>query len=277
MNREPNLDIAGVARELLDALDRGGTIPSVVARYPGFGWNEGYAVAAELLTLRRARGEKTVGRKIGFTNRNIWAEYGATAPIWAPVYDCTVVQATGNRAVLSLKGSARPRLEPEIAVRLKAPLPAGISEPASVLEAVEWIAPSFEIVDCHFADWKFGPADSAADFSLHWRLILGTPHRFTRDDIRALEVQLRDCRVTLSRDGQVIERGVGANALGHPASALAHLAEVLSRQPQFEPLAAGEIVTTGTLTAAMPIRPGERWTSGYDGLPLAGISLTFVD
>ena len=40
-------------------------------------------MSAEILQLRRARGEKMVGRKIGFTNRNIWAENGATAPIWA--------------------------------------------------------------------------------------------------------------------------------------------------------------------------------------------------
>ena len=64
------------------------------------------------------------------------------------------------------------------------------------------------------------------------------------------------------------DRGVGANALGHPASALAHLASVLANQPQFEPLAAGEIVTTGTLTAAMPIEPGEQWSSQYAGCRL---------
>ena len=69
----------------------------------------------------------------------------------------------------------RPRLEPEIAFKLKAPLPAGVDDPARMLDAIEWVAPSFEIVDCHFADWKFQSADSAADFALHWRLIVGTP------------------------------------------------------------------------------------------------------
>jgi 2-oxo-3-hexenedioate decarboxylase len=82
--------------------------------------------------------------------------------------------------------------------------------------------------------------------------------------------------VTLKRDGGVMDRGVGANALGHPAAALAHLAELLARQPQFEPLAAGEIITTGTLTAAMPIRAGETWSSEYEGLPVAGLTITFM-
>jgi 2-oxo-3-hexenedioate decarboxylase len=267
-----------IAQELIGALDQGGTIPSIVGRHPAFGWDEAYAVAAAIVKLRRARGEKTVGRKIGFTNRNIWAEYGATAPIWAHVYDRTLIQAPGGRATVSLKGSARPRLEPEIAFGLKSPLTADARDPARVLEAIEWLAPSFEIVDCHFDEWKFKSADSAADFALHWRLIVGPPHTISRSDIAALVSQLRDCRVTLSRNGAVADSGVGANALGHPATALAHLADVLARQAAFEPLAAGEIITTGTLTAALPIRPGERWTSRYDGLPgVRGLELTFSE
>ncbi|MGH8648282.1 MAG: 2-keto-4-pentenoate hydratase [Burkholderiales bacterium] len=272
------MKIPAIAGELLDALDRGGTVPTIVERMPGFGWDAGYAVAAEILKRRRARGEKTVGRKIGFTNRNIWAEYSATAPIWAHVYDRTVVVAERDRAALSLKGSARPRLEPEIAFKLKAPLAAGITDPVRILESIEWVAPSFEIVDCHFADWKFRSADSAADFALHWRLILGVPHSIDALELPALAAPLRDCRVTLKRNGEVRDFGVGANALGHPASALAHLAEVLARQPQFEPLAAGEVITTGTLTAAMPIKPGEEWSSRYEGMPgVTGLALTLTD
>jgi len=272
------VDIKQIARELLDALDNSKTISSIVERNPGFDWDDGYAVAAEILRLRRARGERTVGRKIGFTNRNIWAEYGATAPIWAHVYDRTLVYAAGNRATVSLNGSARPRLEPEIAFRLKAALPTGLDDPTRILEAIEWLAPSFEIVDCHFADWEFKPADSVADFSLHWRLIVGMPHEIRDADRPALARQLRDCRVTLSKDGVVADRGVGANALGHPAVAMAHLAAVLARQPQFEPLAPGEVITTGTLTAAMPIRPGEVWSSSYEGLPrVSGLTLSFTD
>jgi len=277
MGLEDKMDAARIARELLNALDSGNTIPSIVARNPGFGWDEGYRVAAELIKLRRARGEHTVGRKIGFTNRNIWAEYGATAPIWAHIYERTLVRASDQQAAVSLTGSARPRLEPEIAFKLKAPLPAGTFDPEKILRSIEWYAPSFEIVDCHFADWKFGPADAAADFSLHWRLIVGTPCQVRSAEIPALAAQLRDCRVTLSRNGTVADRGVGANALGHPLSALAHLAEVLSRQPQFELLAAGEIITTGTLTAALPIAPGEVWSSRYEGLPgVEGLTLTFT-
>jgi 2-keto-4-pentenoate hydratase len=267
-----------VVGELIDALDQGHVIPSITSRNAHFDWDAAYRVASEIVRARRARGEKTVGRKIGFTNRNIWAEYGATAPIWAHVYDGTMQHAINGHATVSLKGSVQPRIEPEIAFKLKAPLPPGVNGPQYILEAIEWMAPSFEIVDCHFADWKFGAPDSAADFSFHWRLIVGTPQPIVSAEIPALVEQLRDCQVALSHASAVVGQGVGANVLGHPAGALAHLAGVLARQPQFEPLAAGEIITTGTLTPAMPIKPGETWSSRYDGLPgVSGLALHFTN
>ena len=270
-------NVETIAGELLDAYDGGRTIASVVDRNPGFDWDEGYDVAAHIVKLRRARGETTVGRKVGFTNRNIWAEYGATAPIWAHVYDGTLFHARDNTATLSLKGSTQPRIELEIAFKLAAPVPVGCQDPAVILESAEWYAPSFELVDCHFADWKFKPADAAADFSFHWRLVIGTPRPVVKRDITTLAAQLRDCRVTLTKGEKVMDRGVGSNALDHPALALAYLADIVARQPRFDPLARGEVVTTGTLCAALPVAPGETWRSDYAGLPIAGLTLAFTD
>jgi 2-oxo-3-hexenedioate decarboxylase len=266
-----------LAAELLHALDQGKLISTEHKDSPGEDWNEGYKVAAEILNLRRTRGETTLGRKIGFTNRNIWPQYGATSPIWAHVYDDTLIYARNNAATLSLSGSVQPRIEPEIAFRLRAPLPENCEDPATMLESLEWLAPSFEIVDCHFADWKFNPADAAADFSFHWRLIIGTPYEIRRPEIPSLAAQLRDCNITLSKDDRIMDRGTGANALGHPALALAFLADILARQPQFDRLSPGEVITTGTLTAALPVKPGENWVSHYDGLPVQGISLNLTD
>ena len=267
--------IASAARELLDAYDRGKLAPTPTGQNPAFDWKAAYDVAAEIVSLRRARGERCVGRKIGFTNRNIWPEYGATSPIWSHVYDSTLIRAQGGNATLSLRGSVSPKIEPEIAFGLRAPVPAGCKNPALVMESVEWLAPSFEIVDCHFAQWKFGPADSAADFSFHWRLVVGEPYRIGRAEIAELSDRIRDCKVVLKCNGEVRDRGVGSNALDHPALALAFLADILETQPKFDALAAGEIITTGTLTAALPIAAGETWTSDISGLPVAPLTVTF--
>jgi 2-oxo-3-hexenedioate decarboxylase len=74
----------------------------------------------------------------------------------------------------------------------------------------------------------------------------------------------------------VIDRGTGSNVLGSPALALGHLARVVAEQPQAPKLAAGEIATTGTITDAWPVAPGETWSSDYGALGLAGLTLTFA-
>lgn len=268
-------DTQTTARELLGAYDRGEVVAAPSMGNPDFDWTMAYGVLANIHAMRRARGEHTVGRKIGFTNRNIWAEYGATSPIWAHVYDSTLVFAENSEATVSLRGSVSPRLEPEIAFKLRGPVPAGCRDSAIILQSIEWLAPSFEIVDCHFADWKFKSADSAADQSLHWRLIVGEPLVLQAADLDKLATQIRDCKVALSCDGKIRDRGVGSNALDHPALALAFLVDILATQPQFDALAAGEIITTGTLTAALPVKAGETWTSEISGLPVKPLTIAF--
>ena len=267
--------IASIARDLLDAYDNGTLIPPPSSHNVNFDWASAYRVAAEMAALRRQRGERTVGRKIGFTNRNIWPEYGATSPIWAYVYDTTLVYARDNHAVLSLRGSCAPRLEPEIAFKLRAPVPSGCTDPEIILRSIEWLAPSFEVVDCHFVDWRFKAPDSAADQSFHWRLLIGSPYVIDAADLRDMPKRLADCTVTLKRDGEIRDRGVGKNALDHPALALAFLADILASQPAFDALGVGEVVTTGTLTAALPVHIGETWTSEISGLPVWPLTIAF--
>lgn len=273
-----SIDHRQIATELLAALDGGNTIASVAARTPGFDWDQGYAIAAQILALRRARGERPVGRKIGFTNRNIWPEYGATAPIWAHVYDRTLIHAQDHGATISLAGSTHPKIEPEIAFCLSAPLPVGSDDPEHILQSIAWYAPSFEIVDCHFADWKFQPADAAVDFAFHWKLVVGTPVPLEKNKIPLINNELKFCAVTLSQNGAPRDHGVGANALDHPCLALAFLADIIARQPRFDAPAAGEIITTGTLTAALDIRAGDTWSSRYQGLQgVDGLTLRLTD
>jgi 2-keto-4-pentenoate hydratase len=270
------LDIQEQARDLLKAYDEGKLVPKPSERRQGFDLNAAYSVAAEIVKLRRARGECCVGRKIGFTNRKIWLEYGATAPNWGHVYASTLTYARGNEASVSLAGSVAPKIEPEIAFRLRAPIPTGCSNPAVIIESIEWLAPSFEIVDCHFSDWKFQPPDSIADQSLHWKLIVGALCSIPRTRLSELADQIRDCKVTLKCNGEVQDSGIGSNALDHPALALAFLADILATQPQMESLAAGEVITTGTLTRAFSVKPGETWVSEMNGLPIGSLSVTFT-
>jgi 2-keto-4-pentenoate hydratase len=74
----------------------------------------------------------------------------------------------------------------------------------------------------------------------------------------------------------MVDRGVGANVLGSPLLALAHLVDLLKRQPEAPPLRAGEIITTGVLTDAHPVAAGEAWHTELAGLPISGLKISFA-
>jgi 2-oxo-3-hexenedioate decarboxylase len=270
--------IQQLAAHLLAAYDDGRLIerPTV---HGELDLGDAYRVGASLTALRRARGERTVGRKIGFTNRALWPAYGVDRPLWAHVYEGTVRYARNGAAKVALAGMVAPRIEPEIVLGIGSPIdPAttDLADPIAILRHVAWIAAGFEIVDCHFAGWQFTSAECAADFGLHARLIIGEQTPCDPQRLDALEDAVRTCRLTLSCDGELREVGVGANALGSPALALGYLAATLAAQGA-EPVAAGEVVTTGTLTAALPIAPGATWRSQLEGIALAPLSVTLTD
>jgi 2-oxo-3-hexenedioate decarboxylase len=267
--------IEALARAQLDAYESRSLIDPPSTSDPSFGLAKAYQVLARIRAERLRRGERMVGRKIGFTNRNIWPEYGVDSPIWAPVYDTTLVDGGRDPGAFSLARTLSPRIEPEIAFGLRSGVRSGLRDLEAILEAVEWVAPAFEVVDCFHRDWRFRVQDTVAQQGLHAALIVGA--RVALDPKRRADwaSRLETCRASLYRDGELADSGIGANALGHPALALAFLADLLAGQPQFEPLAAGEIVTTGTLTAALPIAARQTWRFELDGIELAPLSVRF--
>ena len=267
-------DLKPIADALIAAYDTATTLPPITATAPDFSVADGYAVLHDIETRRRAQGWTAVGRKIGFTNRTIWPRYGVYQPMWAHIWTRTVHFARDGKAVLPLSGLVQPRIEPEVVFKLKGPVPL-TDDAAAVLASVEWMAPGFEIVQSHFPNWKFTAADCAAAFGLHGALVVGAPLAVTDANRAALAAALPAFELTLSRGDTVIDRGVGANVLGSPALALAHLARLLADQPQSPKLAAGEIVTTGTVTDAWPVAAGEVWTSDYGVLGINGLALSF--
>jgi 2-oxo-3-hexenedioate decarboxylase len=268
-------DVAAIASRLIAAHDQATMLEPISAGDPAFDVAAGYDVLREIEARRMASGWRPVGRKIGFTNRTIWPRYGVYLPMWAHVWAHTVHHARDHCATLSLAAFVQPRIEPEVVFGLKDRVPAN-GDAAAVLASIEWIAPGFEIVQSHFPDWKFAAADCTAAFGLHGALVVGAPVPVTGRNRALLAETLPRFALTLRRSGEVMDEGVGANVLDSPALALAHLARVLGGQPQFPELAAGEIVTTGTITDAWPVSKGETWSSDYGTLGLPGMTLGFV-
>jgi 2-oxo-3-hexenedioate decarboxylase len=268
------MDIRDIANEAFAALGTGRQIAPFSARCPDFGLKDAYRVAAAVRAQRTARGERPVGRKIGFTNRTIWTEYNVHAPMWGYVYDSTVHDLEKEGTDVSLKGLAEPRIEPEIVFGLAAAPAAGMDQRALV-GCIDWVAHGFEIVQSIFPNWTFLAADTIAAYGLHGALWIGPRHSMApRSDDWALELSAFE--IALFRNGVPADGGRAANVLDGPVFALRHLVELLAADPHNPPLDAGEIVTTGTLTRAFPIATGEVWTTELTGVPLEGACIRFI-
>jgi 2-oxo-3-hexenedioate decarboxylase len=147
---------------------------------------------------------------------------------------------------------------------------------SDLLGCIEWVAHGFEIVQSIFPLWKFEVADTVAAYGLHGALLIGTRHLVaTRSE--AWSSTLSSFKIALSRNGEVVDRGQAMNVLDGPILALKHLVEVLAVDHVNLPLAAGEIITTGTLTRAFPVSPGEQWSTELEGTLLGAANLRFVD
>jgi 2-keto-4-pentenoate hydratase len=268
----PQRALKKISEELIELEASGRTAPPFSARFSKLDAEGGYRAMRRLHEHRLTIGWRPVGRKIGFSNRSIWPRYGVHEPIWGFIYDHTLIRAANGRAEVPLEGLAQPRIEPEICFGLKAPPPRS-HDAHAILAAIEWVAHSIEIVQCFHPDWKVKLPDCTAANGMHGRLVLGPPTPV--HDIPGLEALLPKARVTLRRGGRKVDEGVGANVLDSPLYALAHLVELLAIQPDFDNLHAGEIVSTGTLTDAHPVKAGETWSTVIEGLPLAGLEVSF--
>ena len=267
-------ELQAIAVEALAALDTGRQIQPFSSRTSSFNLDDAYRVTATVRKMREARGELPVGRKIGFTNRTAWVEYNVCEPMWGYVYDRTVHYLAELGDTFSLIQLAEPRIEPEIVFRLAiAPAP-GMDE-RTLLESVDWVAHGFEVVQSIFPGWQFSVPDTVAAFGLHGALLIGPSHpvaTHAEDWSRTLST----FEIDLKRDGTVVDHGCATNVLGGPVSALHHLIGLLARDQVNPPLAAGEIVTTGTLTRALPVATGETWATELTGVALDRICVRFV-
>jgi len=264
--------LKAIAAEAFAALGGARQIPPFSSRPGGLSLDDAYRVTPLVRQMYEAGGAKALGRKIGFTNRTIWAQYGVYAPIWGYVFDRSVHDLAAVET-LPLAAFSEPRIEPEIVFGLSAAPSANMDETA-LSSCIAWVALGFEIVQSIFPGWKFSASDTIAANGVHGALLIGPRHPYPP---HAAEWQrtLSAFEIDLNCDGRRIDRGQAENVLGGPLSALHHLVGLLASDPVNPPLAAGEIVSTGTLTKAMAVVPGETWTAAPAGIALDAIRLRF--
>ena len=210
-----------------------------------------------------------IGKKIGFTNRNIWDVYNVNEPIWGPITSKSVSFTETSFQKIDLSQFCEPRIEPEVVICLREK-PRHYDEDLDIF--IDWIAPGFEIVDSIYANWSFALPDTIASGGLHGCLVIGKK-LFINNDV---ERDLADLKVRLFKDASFEEEGTGANVLDGPVSAVRYLHKSLASIKNQVLLSSGNIITTGTMTDAKPVFPGEKWTGKFEGIIESDLSVEFL-
>jgi 2-keto-4-pentenoate hydratase len=266
-------EVETLARELLSACEAGAMISIPSSERPGFDLNTAYEVEATLKQFREAAGHRAVGRKVGYANKAMWRVLKLETLVWAHMYDDTVHYSESNSATLTLAHPRSLKIEPEIVFGMKQPIVGESPDAAAALASTDWLALGFEIIDCPFPDWKFQPSDFVASFGLHAALVIGERVQVQPDLISTLVEELSRFKVRISKNGDFVEEGSGRNCLRSPALCLAELSSAIVRRFPTEPLSAGEIVSSGTLTAGHAAAKGDLWTAEIEGLSLPPLTL----
>ncbi|HKN73452.1 MAG TPA: hypothetical protein VJX30_20630 [Terriglobales bacterium] len=272
-------EVETLARELLSAYETGEMIAIPPSGRPGFDLDTAYEVEATLKQFREAGGHRSVGRKVGYANKAMWRVLKLETLVWAHMYDDTVHYSDRNSATLTIAHPRSLKIEPEIVFGLKQPIVTeGAAAPDAALASADWLAVGFEIIDCPFPGWQFQPSDFVASFGLHAALVIGERVQVRPDGIAALVDELPRFKVRMScsnrsKNEDFVEEGSGKNSLRSPALCLAELSAAIVRRFPTEPLSAGEIVSSGTLTAGHPTDRGDLWTVEVEGLSLPPLTL----
>lgn len=275
---DPSFDPMAIAEEILAARAAGARLAPFTGRVPGFGLDEAYRVAG-IVACRRAARSPVTGRKIGFTNPALWEKAGLTQPVWGSMFEESVTRtgSPGEAPAISMEGAVEPKIECEVVVVLRSTPERG-DRGAAVARHVAEIGLGFEVVDSPYPGWNMRPADAVAAGGIHHGLAVGplvavSDPEATAAAMAALTVSMTRAPADEATRAEHVADGAGRMVLGNPLDAVGVLAEMAAEQGN--PLQAGEIVTTGTLTPPLPARAGERYraTAAADVIPAAEVVL----
>lgn len=250
---------------LFEHFQAGTSGPPLTDRFPDLTVEDAYRVQEALVARHLASGRRIVGRKIGLTSKALQQQVGIDQPDFGVLFDSHVFE---NRARFSMteRKMVFPRIEAELGFILSRDLTGPGLTAATVLAATQAVFPSFEIVDSRVRDWKIRLADTIADNSSSWGLVLGD--RLV--DPRVLD--LSTVGMVLEKDGDVLLTGAGAAVYDHPARAVAWLGNKLAEFGV--PLKAGDYILSGSFTSVLDITPGSYRARFGDGLGSVELTIT---
>ncbi|HUN90953.1 MAG TPA: 2-oxo-3-hexenedioate decarboxylase [Burkholderiaceae bacterium] len=252
--------IAGLAEHLETCQLEVRDTPKITDRHPEMDWDDAYAIQDEILRRKLARGLRRAGLKAGLTSHAKMKQMGVSTPVFGFMTDDYAV-ADGSECKAS--ELIHPKVEPEIAFVTSRPLRGPGCHIAHVLAATDFVIPGIEVIDSRYRDFKFDLKSVVADNTSAARFVVGgQPSRVDGLDLRTIGI-------VMEKNGEPVAFGAGAAVLGHPAAAIAMLANHLGARGQEIP--AGTLILSGGITEAVAVKAGDNVTLRVQGLGSTGL------
>ncbi|WP_062305645.1 2-keto-4-pentenoate hydratase [Alicyclobacillus sendaiensis] len=237
-------------------------IQPLTDQHPDLSVQEAYRIQLVNVKRRVAAGDRVVGHKIGLTSKPMQMQLGVDQPDFGHLFQSMWFES-GTAVHFPL---IQPKVEPEIAFILAEDLVGPGVDLHRVLAATRAVVPAIEVIDSRIADWRIRLVDTVADNASAGCFVLG--HLPTDPS----GVDLETVGGVLKLNGDVVQTGAGAAVMGHPAKAVAWLANTLTELGT--PLRAGHVVLSGAVSAAVPIQPGDRVQLSFG--PLGGVEFVWA-
>ena len=235
------MNLEAAARRVDEAARHGSEIEQMSANEP-FSVEDAYRIQRASIELRKGRGERVIGIKLGFTSRAKMIQMGVDSLIWGWLTDAMLEE---EGAPVDLRRFIHPRVEPEVCFVTKR----AIDRPLTGLEVqsyLEAVAPAMEIIDSRYKAFRFTLEDVIADNCSSAGLVIGGwSNRFDR---------LRNAGVVMRFDGRDVQIGTTAAILGDPLRSIVQASRVATDAEVVLP--AGTLIMAGAATAAQPLTPG---------------------
>ncbi|WNB91237.1 fumarylacetoacetate hydrolase family protein [Bacillus sp. NEB1478] len=256
--------VSKLTAELLEAEQNVAPIAPLTTRYPELSVKDSYRIQLEWVDRKLEEGRVVIGKKVGLTSKAMQDMLGVNEPDYGHLLD---YMKLSSGAVLSRKDFIKPKVEAEIGFILKEDLRGPNVTFVDVLMATEAVVPALEVIDSRIEDWKIRLVDTVADNGSSARAVVGEPFY----DLE--KIDLRTLSMALMKNQELSSTGAGAAALGHPAHAIAWLANKLADYNLS--LKAGELILPGALSAAIDVDAGDEVTASFG--KLGSVSISFCD
>lgn len=214
--------------------------------HPEMDWDDAYAIQNEIKRRKIARGCRIVGLKAGLTSHAKMKQMGVDTPVFGFLADYFSVPEGGE---IKMSELIHPKVEPEIGFVTKAVLKGPGCHIGTVLAATDFVMPAIEIIDSRYRDFKFDLKSVVADNCSSSRFVVGGRIRPVED------LDLRTLGIVMEINGEIVALGAGAAVLGHPAAAIAMLANLLGERG--EEIPAGTLILSGAITEAVMVKAGD--------------------